>query len=231
MLSSGALQVLGWPIHQRALKRMNRLEEFFVYVEPRAGGTKFLAYQQASGKKRAAFLSVLSAIAVDPLGINFLDLGPGYGETLDACFERGAKSVSFTEIAPFFYHFNRLKKFTTPHHLNHLFSLHRLPARKFKLISCKGAVVADHAILSQRLPFRKWRFSSWITQLEQLAAPGANILLCPHWRSDGTHRRVEDTRTCVLSTLLLSCGYTNLPQIPGHNHEPEYPLTYHKALP
>ena len=229
MFTSGVLQVAGWPAHQRALDRITGMEQFFEYVE-RAGATKFLMYQKASRQEPQAipFLSALSEIGINPFGINFLDLGPGYGETLDACFERGAKSVSFTEIDPFFYTFNRLKNFTTPYRLNHLFRLHHLPAGRFDFIWCKGSIVADHAIFSQRLPFRKWRFGGWIAQLERLAAPGAHIVLCPHWRHDGTCRRVMDARGSILSTFLLSCGYDILPRIPKHNSEPAYPLTYHK---
>jgi hypothetical protein len=29
---------------------------------------------------------------------------------------------------------------------------------------------------------------------------------------------------------MFSHGYEVLPEIPGHNHQPEYPLTYHKTM-
>ena len=37
---------------------------------------------------------------------SFLDLRLAYGDSLDLCHERGAKSVSFTEIDPLFFTYN-----------------------------------------------------------------------------------------------------------------------------
>jgi hypothetical protein len=225
----GFLQVLAWPWHQRILSRMTDLDQFGAYIgEGRAN--KFFAYQAASTNKRAQFLSVLDAIHVEPKDLNFLDLGPAYGDTLDVCHERGARLVCFTEIDPFFFAYNRLKKFTTGYRLNHLSKLQRLPARAFHLIWCKGAIVADHAMLSEKLPIRTWRFAEWLGQLEKLAASRAHIVICPHWRNDGARRRVEDAKNSPLSRTMFTRGYETLPEIPGHNHEPEYPLTYHKRI-
>jgi hypothetical protein len=226
---SSVLQTLAWPWHHRALTRMTELNQFRAYVN-QARAQKFLAYQASSSHKRAEFLSVLDAIHLDPQNLNCLDLGPGYGDSLDVCHERGASSISFTEIDPFFFAYNRLKKFTTAYRLNHLSKLHRLPLRAFNLIWCKGSVVADHAILSERLPIRMWRFAKWLEQLEKLAADSAHIVICPHWRNDGTRRRVQNVRYSILSRMMFSRGYEVLPEIPGHNHEPEYPLTYHKTM-
>jgi hypothetical protein len=225
----GFLQVLTWPWHQRTLSRMTDLEQFGAYIG-RGRADKFLAYQAASTNKRAQFLSVLRAIGLSCENLNFLDLGPGYGDTLDVSHEGGAKSVSFTEIDPFFFAYNRLKKFTTGYRLNHLSKLRRLPQRKFDLIWCKGSIVADHAILSEKLPLRTWRFADWLKQLEGLAAPSAHLVVCPHWRNDGTRRRVEDVIRSPLSLTMFEQGYEVLSEIPGHNHQPEYPLTYHKMI-
>jgi len=223
------LQMLAWPLHERALNRMQGLDQFSKYLS-RVQPSKFLAYQNASSNKRSQFLAVLESIRVVPRDLTFLDLGPGYGDTLDVWHERGGKSVSFTEIDPFFFTYNRLKGFTTSYRLNHLSKLRQLPGKSFDVIWCKGAVVADQAILSEKLPLTTWRFSKWITQLEQLAAPGGHLLLCPHWRNDGTRRRVQDATGSLLSVRLINRGYEILATVPSHNHEPEYPLTYHKQL-
>jgi SAM-dependent methyltransferase len=208
---------------------MTDLQQFGAYIG-QGRADKFLAYQAASANKREQFLSVLRAVDIGCENLNFLDLGPGYGDTLDVCHERGAKSVSFTEIDPFFFAYNRLKKFTTGYRLNHLHKLRLLPAGVFDLIWCKGSIVADHAILAERLPIRAWRFDEWLGELEQLAAPGAHLVICPHWRNNGVRRRVEDAKNSSLSRAMLSCGYETLPEIAGHNHQPEYPLTYHKRI-
>jgi hypothetical protein len=225
----GFLQTLAWPWHHRTLSRMTDLKEFGAYVS-QGRAQKFLAYQAASKKKRAEFLSVLNTIHVDPQNLNFLDLGPAYGDSLDVCHEKGARTVSFTEIDPFFFAFNRLKQFTTGYRLDHLSKLHRLPSRTFDLIWCKGAVVADQAILSERVPIRRWGLTDWLEQLEQLAAPGAHIVICPHWRNDGARRRVQNVVDSLLSRVMFGRGYKTLPEIPGHNHHPAYPLTYHKTV-
>jgi hypothetical protein len=221
--------MLAWPLHQRALNRMQALDQFSKYLS-QVQPSKFLAYQNASSNKRSQFLAVLESISVVPRNLAFLDLGPGYGDALDVWHEQGGKSVSFTEIDPFFFTYNRLKGFTTSYQLNHLSKLRQLPVKSFDVIWCKGAIVADHAILSEKLPLTTWCFSKWITQVEQLAVPGGHLVLCPHWRNDGTRRRVQDAAGSLLSHRLLDRGYEILPTVPGHNHEPEYPLTYHKQL-
>ena len=117
--------MLAWPLHQRALNRMQCLDEFSKYLS-QVQPEKFLAYRNASNNKRSQFLAVLESIHVVPRNLAFLDLGPGYGDTLDVWHENGGKSVSFTEIDPFFFTYNRLKGFTTPYQLNHLSKLHQL---------------------------------------------------------------------------------------------------------
>jgi hypothetical protein len=226
----GMLQVLTWPLHWRALNRFTDHQQFESYVDQREPA-KFRAYEQASANKRAHFLAVLKLIGVSPRGLRFLDLGAGYGDTLDVWNEQGGKAAAFTEIDPFFFTHNRLKGFAQAYSFNHLSKLRRLPASAYDLIWCKGSVVADHAILSERLPIATWRFTKWLTELEKLTAPNGHVVLCPHWRNDGTRRQVEDARSSLLSRRLLDRGYDVLPTVPGHNHEPEYPLTYHKTTP
>lgn len=87
---SSVLQALAWPWHHRALTRMTDLNQFRVYVN-QARARKFMAYQASSSHKRAEFLSVLDAIHLDPQNLNCLDLGPGYGDSLDVCHERGGQ--------------------------------------------------------------------------------------------------------------------------------------------
>ena len=50
------------------------------------------------------------------------------------------------------------------------------------------------------------------------------------WRNDGARRRIQDAAGSLLSARLINRGYKILATVPGHNHEPEYPITYHKQL-
>ena len=94
------LQMLAWPLHQRALNRMECLDEFSKYLS-RVQPSKFLAYQNASGNKRSQFLAVLESIRVVPRNLTFLDLGPGYGDTLDVWHENGGNTFPSRRLIPF----------------------------------------------------------------------------------------------------------------------------------
>lgn len=223
------LQIISWLRHRRQLDRLSSVDDFFHYMDS-VNSKKFNSYQSASSIKKSQFAAVLAEIKFDPFHKTFLDLGPGYGDTLDYCHSAKAQSVSFTEIDPFFYTHNRLKMFTTPHRLNHLFRLDRLPPHNYDLIWCKGSIVADHAIFFERYGFYKWRFSNWLHQLEKLAKPNGHIVICPYWRNDGKLRRIHNLKSNLLYDVMRSNSYAILPQIPGHNHELQYPLTFHKVV-
>jgi hypothetical protein len=59
--------------------------------------------------RRQELDSVLQILATDVRGKSFLDIGPGFGSTLDVVRERGATYIESAEYNPFFYTYNRLK--------------------------------------------------------------------------------------------------------------------------
>src|SRR5271157_3126580 len=90
------------------LNRVNTMEEFNRYVsklQPR----EFPRYREMSPLKRLEFETVVAVLSLELKSIDFLDIGPAFGDSLDVCHERGANRIEFIEWDPFFFTFNRLK--------------------------------------------------------------------------------------------------------------------------
>ncbi len=83
-------------------------------------------------------------------------------------------------------------------------------------------------MLAEKLPIKRLRLSHWLKQLERLASPRANIVLCPFWKNDGQRRKIEDIEHNVFTEIMLNSGYKTLPRIKDHNRDPECPITFHK---
>lgn len=134
-----------WFLHKQQLISINSMEEFLNYVDKNNYDT-FLMYKDKSNEKREDFNAVMNYLKIDLSGQNFLDIGPAYGDSLDICYEDGAKNIDFIEIDPFFFTFNRLKPFTKGYNRNHFRELNTLERRKYSLIWIKGAFSADRFI-------------------------------------------------------------------------------------
>lgn len=168
-----------WSLHNQQLISINSMEEFLNYVDKNNYDT-FLMYKDKSNEKREDFNAVMNYLKIDLSGQNFLDIGPAYGDSLNICYEGGAKNIDFIEIDPFFFTFNRLKPFTKGYNLNHFRELKTLERRKYSLIWVKGAFSADRFIkMKLVLPL-----SVWLANLELLASPSAKIIICPYWSND-----------------------------------------------
>lgn len=227
---SGYLKTrLYWFRHERRLNSMTEREEIRSYVL-RVQPQTFLEYQKASPQKRLEFQSVINELGLHLKDINFLDIGPAYGDSLDICYENGAKRIEFVEIDPFFFVYNRLKGFTKGYRINHMIWLGRLCPMKYDLIWVKGSVSADYFIFVNKLKIKGLSLSSWLTQLEKLASSTCQIIICPYWSSDTKKRNTEDVRRNLFTETMLNRGYAVLPKIKNHNHEPEYPITFYKNI-
>ena len=202
---------------------MSTMEEFQRYIEL-ARPKIFLSYQQASLTKRLEFQTVADELQLPIKGKNVLDIGPAYGDMLDICHERSAKNIHFVEWNPFFYAYNRLKGFTKGYYINHLWKLRMLESSKYDLIWVKGSIQADFSIKFSWLI----NIRNWLTQIERIASPGCRILICPHWLSDDSKRRIQDVRHTRFTEAMLQQGFTILDKIENHNSEPNYPITFFK---
>jgi hypothetical protein len=199
------------------------MEEFQRYIEL-TQPKDFLQYQRASPAKRLEFQTVAEKLQLPIKGKTVLDIGPAYGDMLDICHERGAKNIHFIEYDPFFYTYNRLKGFTKGYRINHLWKLRMLESSKYDLIWVKGSVSAD---FSPKFPWLV-NIKNWLTQVERISLPGCKILICPHWCSDGSKRRIQDVHHNRFTEAMLQRGVTILPKIENHNSEPCYPITFFK---
>jgi hypothetical protein len=236
--------------HERILNSMTTMEHFQSYVL-RVQPEEFLQYEKKSPQKRLDFQSVMRELGLKLGGSYVLDIGPGYGDSLDICHQEGAEGIEFIEIDPFFYTYNRLKGFALGYRLDHLTGLGRLSPRRFDLIWIKGSVSADLFITRSRWGTGKSLLSTswtelaksvssprwitcppllqWLTRLEGLASPQGKIILCPHWFSDDGQRH-DDIFHNPFTDTLLGKGYIILTRIAHHNHEPEYPITFYRNM-
>lgn len=171
---------LKWLRHERKLNSMKEMEQFQKYiieVQPK----EFLIYQKASPEKRLEFASVINELGVNLKDTRLLDIGPAYGDSLDIGYESGANCIEFVETNPFFFTYNRLKKYTKGYQINHLIRLNKLHPMKYDLIWIKGSVIADHFIINDNLKIKKLLFSRWLIQIEKLASFKCQIIICPYW--------------------------------------------------
>jgi hypothetical protein len=183
-------------------------------------------YKDKSNEKREDFNAVMNYLKIDLSGQNFLDIGPAYGDSLDICYEGGAKSIDFIEIDPFFFTFNRLKPFTKGYNRNHFRELNTLERRKYSLIWVKGAFSADRFIKMKLV----LSLSAWLANLELLASSLAKIIICPYWSNDNHVRRIEDVYHNYFTRIMLHEGYNILPMIKNHNDDLGYPITFYKDM-
>jgi len=218
-------EIVSWVPHTRTLNSLTRMEHFLAYVQKIQYG-EFFRYQGMSTQKRLEYVSVIHELSITLAGKSVLDLGPGYGDSLDVCHESGAKVIDFVEIDPFFYTYNRLKGFGRAYRLNLLWQLNRLDPGKYDLIWVKGSFCADN--------FIKWKvfisLTRWLRQIERIASGSSTIVICPHWRNNGIKRQVHDCRNNGFTKTMIMAGFTALRYIPHHNREPEYPITFIKHM-
>lgn len=208
--------------HSKVLDAMSTMEEFQKYIELTQPET-FLFYQRGSPGKRLDFQAVVEKLQLSLKAKSVLDIGPGYGDTLDICHECGAKNIHFIEYDPFFYTYNRLKKFTKGYRINHLWKLRMLESSKYDLIWSRGSIVADFFLKFSWLV----NINDWLAQVERIASPGCSILICPHWGRVCSKKRIQDVRNNRFTEIMLQRGFTILPEIKNHNTE-NYPITFFK---
>jgi len=203
---------------------MSKLEEFEAYVK-KVKPPLFLKYQAWSPDARLGFETVLEKLQLDPRGMKYLDIGPGIGDTLDICLERGAAVIDFIDYDLFFYTYNRLKGFKG-YRLNHLRRLDRLETGKYDLIWSKGSISSD--FFNTRWCYWFFSLDKWLDQLDRISAPASKIIICPYWQKHNGIRCIKDVRNNRVTHIMLNHGYRILLPIENHNNDLTSPLTFLK---
>src|SRR5689334_8562792 len=90
-----------WLLQERTLDRMTTIDEFEQLVA-REQPELFLRYRGTAPLTRQQFEETAARFDVEFDGRRVLDIGPGYGEALDVAHERGASTVDFIELDPYF---------------------------------------------------------------------------------------------------------------------------------
>ena len=217
---------MSWFFLRRKLRLITSPDQFKAYLSE-AKPREFLWYQERSPAKGVEFQALVSGLNLDLKGKAVLEVGPGYGDSLDICHEQGAKAVEFIEIDPLFYTHNRLKGFTRGYELNHMTGLRRIPSQRYQFIWLKGAISADSFVALEGLGIRRFTLSHWLAELERLASPSCRVLICPHWSNDGKSRKLRDLQHNPFSDSMFQSGYQAL-DIEGVCSEPDYPMIFSK---
>jgi len=212
---------------------MTNLRQFHALMET-VQDPVFMECAKIDCLNRREFCTVLDSVEIDLRGRSFLDIGPGYGSTLDIARERGASLIEFVDYNPFMFTFNRLKGFKG-YNLDARRHLTRLRSQTYDLIWLKGTFSADRLILVDRFPVLscvRWypKLGGLLDQIEQLAAPSGQIVFCPHWQPKNGEWIISDIRKTSLYRTFEDRGYRSLPYIEGHNMG-AYPMTFYKRQP
>jgi hypothetical protein len=195
--------------HVKSRGELQRLAELHQAKE-------FLFYSEHSDAKRIEMRSLLSYIGLTHMtGMRCLDIGPGYGDSLDVWHDLGASECAFVEKEPWLYAHNRLKPFAHGWQANHLWSLDKLPRQHFDFIWSRGAI--SHTGNYLRFSGR-FGLARWLRSVERLAAPNAQLIICPCRGKPWMDR------------VFLAMGYESLPFIEGHNIAHLYPVTWRKLI-
>jgi hypothetical protein len=235
-----ALQALSkryrWMRYGRRLNRMTTMDEFNALMDELQDAIfrEYERYDRVEVREQEV-AAVLSAIGFDIRGKSFLDIGPGFGSTLDAVRQQGAGRVEFAEYNPLFFTYNRLKGFVG-YSLDVRTDLNRLGSQQYDVIWIKQTLVADRFCGERglttlaRLVYRYPRLSSLLKELEALVRSGGVVIFCPHWTSSGGKRAIPNVLNTPLARVFHECGYSAMPSVQGHNIEPVSPVTFFKCV-
>jgi hypothetical protein len=203
---------------------LTTMEQFQDYVKQNQP-EEFLKYQLPSDSKRQEFQNVMRTLQIPLCDKKVLDIGPGYGDAMDVCQERGASQIHFVEYDPVFYQFNVLKGYKG-YPYNHLWKLNRLEPDRYDLIWAKGSIIADF--------FQRFRFvvdlNRWLQSMERLGVPGCQIIVCPYWHVQSDRRVIQDFQNSVVTRIFCERGYQVLDTIERHNTVAFFPISFYKQL-
>jgi len=195
----------------------------------------YLSYTGSRDSQRNSFKSLYEALSIDFIDASFLDLGPGYGESMDIVREGGATTVEFVDYDPYLTAFNILRGYKG-YLLDYIVGrgLTPLYPKQYDIILSKGSINADRFNRKEAgfIPFLKW-----IKQVETLAAPNGHIIICPTF-DKGTETYMGSYYVCEdpdafkhswFSRVLQDEGYEII-YIENFNNPKRFPFTFYKKM-
>lgn len=212
-----------WVQLDRELSHLTTMRQFADWVEVNHPPL-FLMYQARLRALSEQFAKTSAELGLDLCDCRFLDLGPGMGEAMDGAWRMGAEAISFTELDPVFFHYNRLKGFGKGYRINQVV----MPAQRitgpFDVIWARGSVVADQFEPMPRL--QEW----WLRQLDKLGVPGTTIAIVPYFAPGKNSERALSPVSSSFATRFLDAGYEVIdsPSLGCGDHA--YPVVYRKIL-
>lgn len=222
--------------HNNQLKKVDNINDFNNYLNKvrhdgfhKLNYEDFYFYKRYSLKKRQEFISVVEALDINLEAISFLDIGPGYGDALDICYERGAAAIHFIDNDPFFFHYNRLKGFTKGYYCSHRTGLYKLNDMKYNFIWSKGSINVDQYAINES-KIISYYLDYWLSQIERLAATRCHILICPYWRHDAKVRFVDDLYHNKFTNIMMKHNFTVLRDIKDVCEAIEFPIVFYKLI-
>lgn len=219
-------------ILNKLLKSFDNADELLEFAREKS----YHPYLSHSGSRetiRDVFKSLYEALNIDFTDTSFLDLGPGYGDSLDLALKGGAKTVEFVEYNPYLMAFNILKGFRG-YMLNYIVGngLTPLYPRKYDVILSKGSINADRFNRKEAgfIPLPKW-----IQQVEDLSAQNGHIIICPSF-DRGTEMYMGAYHVCKDPEAFKQSGFSQVLQDRGYeiiyvekfNNPKRFPFTFYK---
>ena len=222
-------------IYEKLASSFSNIDDFMRYAE-KVGHHNLLQYHRGNAdERRRIFQSLFTTLDISLKGASFLDLGPGYGDSLDLAREDGATCVEFVDYDPYAVVFNTLKGYKG-HRFDYVVGKGLTPLfpNKYDVILSKGSINAD--AFNRKEP-GMILFPTWLAQVENLASARGQIIICPTFdrgeRMSGASYHVcrdpEAFRQSWFTQILLENGYKTL-FIDGFNETERFPFTFYKKL-
>ncbi len=217
-----------WSKHARKMHSLRTPEVFQKYFEDLElkppyvlDGAKF------ADLKRGVAEDLLDRNELDVGGRRVLDLGPGCGDFLDVCRERGAMTVGF-DFDPFIVRWMQLRG-----HIgvrgNLLRSLAGLHDQLFEVVNSNGSIVVEYFHL---LGLGKLR--GFLDTVEAHTALGGTIMITPQYEhvpnAPQRTRKISEPLNCPFAEVMQGAGYGTITDSAA-NSDPCLAVTYVKTLP
>lgn len=212
-------------------------EEFYEYAKRIGNEAHNLTQYSPHEEGKQIFRCLFKTLNIDFSNLDFLDLGTGYGHSLEVARSMGARNIEFIDYEPYAYTFNVLKGFKG-YFFNYMVNgLATLKGKKYHVVLSKGSVNADRFNRGETLI----PFEVWIKQFDELVAPNGIAIICPTFDKGARTRLTcgdsyyvcKDPKSFFdskFSRILRERGYT-VQVIKGFNEPIErFPFTFVKRF-